>query len=277
MDDIKNEFEFFLNLFLKDNPQLVDVCQGGKRIRPIIIYETASLINPLWRTDPAISLKIKRYAVIIELIHSTSLIIDDLPSMDNDMYRRDQLTFHAKHGQHSAYLMVYNLLSLIKKLILEDDDETIQYLELEEIINTELNNLVIGQKYDLDPDWIPIFGSRTLKIAELKTASLFKLDTIGPYYLIKSNHNNYITKDMLLLLGYNLGMAFQLSDDFLDLNIDTNTNNYGLETSEKELQSMFKKYHNSILLLLKNKNVSQDSSFYQILDLMNKRFQKNKK
>jgi geranylgeranyl diphosphate synthase type II len=197
--------------------------------------------------------------------------------MDNDTYRRGQLTFHAKYGQHSSYLMVYNLLSLIKKLILEDDDETLEYLELEEIINTELNNLVLGQKYDLDPDWIPLTGSRTLKISELKTASLFKLSTIGPYYLIKPKNTTIIAPDILLLLGYNLGMAFQLSDDFLDINIDNDTNNYGLETSEQELHSMFMKFHNSILFILKNKNIDKKSAFYQILDLMNKRFLKESK
>ncbi len=276
MDDLKKEFDFFLNLFLKDNLQYYDVCLGGKRLRPVIVFEIASLINPYWRTCTKTAFKIKRYALVLELIHCTSLIIDDLPSMDNDTYRRGDLTFHAKHGQHSSYIMVYNLLTLIKKIIIEDDDKSLLYLELEELINYELTNLVVGQKYDLDQDWIPESGSRTLKIAELKTASLFKLATMGPFYILNQGsydeNENENLKIKLLQLGHNIGMAFQLSDDFLDIDIDIPTNNYGLETSKNELKNKYNEYHNSIKIILNDINSKKDSSIYEILKLMNNRF-----
>ena len=284
MDDLKKEFDFFLNLFLKDNLQYYDVCLGGKRLRPVIVFEIASLINPYWRICTNTAFKIKRYALILELIHCTSLIIDDLPSMDNDTYRRGDLTFHVKHGQHSSYIMVYNLLTLIKKIIIEDDDKSLLYLELEELINYELTNLVAGQKYDLDQDWVPESGSRTLKIAELKTASLFKLATIGPFYILNQgsdmeneneNENENEKKNLkikLLQLGHNIGMAFQLSDDFLDIDIDIPTNNYGLETSKNELKNKYNEYHNSIKIILNDINSKKDSSIYEILKLMNNRF-----
>ena len=60
MDDLKKEFDFFLNLFLKDNPQYHDVCIGGKRLRPIIVFDIASLINPYWRTCTEYAFKIKK-------------------------------------------------------------------------------------------------------------------------------------------------------------------------------------------------------------------------
>lgn len=267
MNELKEEFDNFLN----DYSQYSEIFKGGKRIRPIIILEIASYINPLWRNNEVSYNKIKRFAVTIELIHCTSLIIDDLPSMDNDMYRRNELTFHAKYGRHSAYLMVFNLLVLIKKLIHENDDHSMTYLELEELINLEMTNLVNGQKYDLDSSWNK--GSRTLKIAELKTASLFKLATMGPFYLLNEcNKDNQQIKDKLSVLGTHLGMAFQLSDDFIDMTIDNSSNNYGLETSPEQLINKYIEYVNMIKLNLKELKLKKKSVIYTILSLMTKRF-----
>jgi geranylgeranyl diphosphate synthase type II len=254
MEKIKKDFEDFLEIFLKKNNEnnlmdiLKDVILGGKRLRPILVLEVATYLNPDWKNHQELNQKIYNFALILELIHSTSLIIDDLPSMDNDTYRRGNLTFHTKYGQKNAYLMVYNLLVLIKSLIIENDDKTLWYVELEELINNEMSNLVLGQKYDLDPEWKPDNNlSRTLKIAEYKTASLFKLAFLGSFYLLeKENHENLKElkelkelKDILGSLGLNLGMAFQLSDDFLDLSTDLKTNNYGLETSPENLKNKY--------------------------------------
>jgi geranylgeranyl diphosphate synthase type II len=273
MNELKEEFEGFLNDYI----QYSEIFKGGKRIRPIIILEIANYINPHWRMNPVYYNKIKRFAITLELIHCTSLIIDDLPSMDNDMYRRNELTFHAKHGRHSAYMMVFNMLILIKKLIHENDDHSMMYLELEELINLEMSNLVNGQKYDLDSSWNK--GSRTLKIAELKTASLFKLATLGPFYLLNDdnnnqykNQNNNQLKEKLSVLGTHLGMAFQLSDDFIDMEIDNSSNNYGLETSPEQLINKYIEYINLIKLNLKDLKFKKTSVIYTILSLMTKRF-----
>lgn len=280
--NFKNEFELFANLFLKDHPQYGEIIKGGKRIRPIIVFDIANFIDPIWRTNQETSYSIKSYALALELIHSTSLIIDDLPSMDNEMYRRDELTFHRKYGQQSTYLMVYNLLVLIKNIIWNNDDKTEEYIDLEELINEELINLVNGQKYDLDPEWKPenISESRTLKIAELKTASLFKLAVLGPFYLLKNkikskiNPNNL--KEILTRIGLNLGMSFQLSDDYLDIDIDNKTNNYGLETSIEELKNKYIMYSVKLIFDLKELEWSDNSVIYKIIDLMNGRFETKK-
>jgi geranylgeranyl diphosphate synthase type II len=276
MDIIKEEFEVFLNLFLKDNPNYKDVFNGGKKIRPIIVLDVATFIEPLWRINQEISYKIKSFALALELIHSTSLIIDDLPTMDNDIYRRGELTFHKKYGQHSAYLMVYNLLTVIKNIIWKNDDKTEEYIDFEELLNLELLNLINGQKYDLDSDWLPDKKdeSRTLKIAELKTASLFKLAFLGPYYLLLKKDE--ILKNKLCKMGYNLGMAFQLSDDYLDIEIDNCTNNYGLETSNEELENKYIEHTASLLLDMRDLYWNDKSIIYKIIDLMNTRFETKK-
>jgi geranylgeranyl pyrophosphate synthase len=276
MDHLKKEFDFFLELFLEDYSQYKEVFLGGKRLRPIIVFEIASYIDPLWRTDNNTSFIIKNYAIILEMIHCTSLIIDDLPSMDNDTYRRGELTFHTKHGRHGAYLMVYNLLATIKNILWENDNESLLYLELEIIINEEMMNLVLGQQYDLDVNWLPDEGSRTLKIAELKTGSLFKLATLGPLFLLRKNEKIEfnILKNKLLEIGVNLGISFQLSDDHLDLDIDSNTNNYGLETSPSMLRDKYIEYTKKIIKAMSDLNFKKESIIYDILELMDKRFSK---
>jgi hypothetical protein len=146
-----------------------------------------------------------------------------------------------------------------------------------------MNNLVNGQKYDLDSSWNK--GSRTLKIAELKTASLFKLATLGAFYLLvddnnnqqqnnnnNNNNNNNQIKEKLSVLGIHLGMAFQLSDDFIDMKIDNSSNNYGLETSPEQLINKYIEYVNMIKLNLKELNFKKTSVIYTILSLMTKRF-----
>ncbi len=282
MEKIKSEFDYFLGLFLTDNPKYIDVYEGGKRLRPIIVFEIASFLYPIWRTDQKLSYRIRMFSLALETIHCASLIIDDLPTLDNDTYRRGNLTFHTKYGRHSAYLMVYNLLTLIKNIIWDNDDKSFEYLEFEELMNQEMEKLILGQKYDLDNNWKPDNGSRTLKIAEYKTASLFKLAFLGSYYLLyteiknnkfkRSEMNESELKDRLGNLGLYLGMAFQLSDDMLDLDTDTDKNNYGLETSSKELKDKYNQYHTLIVKELSDLNFDSNSSIYEILNLMNKRF-----
>ena len=175
----QSKFNDYLKEFFIKHPKLglyYEICEGGKKLRPSIILEIASYLKNDWENG-IYRKKILDYAVMVELIHSTSLIIDDLPSMDNDKFRRGKLSFHAKHGQHKSYLMVYNLLMAIKKLIIglcKDDPFERAYLELEEFVNLEISNLIGGQKKDLNPKWKLLGGSRSLKIAEEKTASLFK-------------------------------------------------------------------------------------------------------
>jgi geranylgeranyl diphosphate synthase type II len=264
--NLKNEFDLFTELFLKEHPQYGEIIKGGKRIRPIIVFDIANFIDPIWRINQETSYRIKSYALALELIHSTSLIIDDLPSMDNEMYRRDELTFHKKYGQQSTYLMVYNLLILIKNIIWNNDDKTEEYVELEELINQELINLVNGQKYDLEPEWKPETESRTLKIAELKTASLFKLAVLGPYYLLKNKNEDKNLKEILTRIGLNLGMSFQLSDDYVDLDTDNQSNNYGLETSIEELKNKYIMYSVKLIFDLKGLEWSDESAMYKIID-----------
>ena len=141
----------------------------------------------------------------------------------------------------------------------------------------------------MDDEWKPndtkTSISRTLKIAELKTASLFKLAFLGPFHLLKNNNNNNnnsnnnITFEVLSRISLNLGMAFQLSDDYLDIDngVDNEKNNYGLETSVESLENKYIDYTILILKDLKEYEWKDESVIYKIIDLMNARFERKKK
>jgi geranylgeranyl diphosphate synthase type II len=281
MNRYKEKFNQYLKNFFINHPKLgiyYEICEDGKRLRPILILGIATFLKKDWENTCFVN-KIYKFALIVELIHSTSLIIDDLPSMDNDQFRRNNLTFHYKYGVKKTYLMVYNLLVIIKKMILElfEYRITAESLQLEELINLETGNLIKGQSWDLDPYWKPLLGSRALKIAEYKTTSLFRLSVMGVFFLLKEcislDMDANTLKDVennLLKIGENLGMAFQLSDDYLDMKSDKESNNYGLETSPERLKNKFSEYANELEVGIKELKCKEDF-MSELISLMKKR------
>uniref|UniRef100_A0A6C0E8U8 Polyprenyl synthetase n=1 Tax=viral metagenome TaxID=1070528 RepID=A0A6C0E8U8_9ZZZZ len=264
MNEYREKFNQYLKKFFINHHKLgvySEICSSGKRLRPILIFGIAKFLKNDWENTD-LKDKIYKFALIVELIHNTSLIIDDLPSMDNDQYRRNNLTFHYKYGVKKAYLIVYNLLVIIKRMILELSDFKITplSLQIEELINIEISNLIKGQSLDLDPTWKPLIGSRVLKIADYKTVSLFRLSIIGVFLLLRDNicvDAEYMT-DNLLKIGEDLGMAFQLSDDYLDIGVDKEFNNYALETSPEKLKIKFDEYINDLEMRIKEIGMKED-------------------
>ena len=189
-----------------DNLELQDMLkyclEGGKRLRSVICLH---LLNSLGLSQDNI-------VIGIEFLHCASLILDDLPCMDNDDYRRNKLTFHKKYGVKKAYLVANYLFTTFNKFILS--------LNNEKIINYVFDNLILivkGQYYDLgfersktiDKDKI-IFNNN------LKTAPFFVLCFTLPF-LLKDRFDiiNDIEK-----CGYFFSNAFQIYDDFLDFEQD---------------------------------------------------------
>ena len=95
--------------FLRRYPIIYDILKhaldGGKRIRSVITLTIGEALNP--------DINIDKLALCVELLHNTSLIIDDMPCMDNDNYRRGKMTVHYKYGNQKAQLTVAYLLKKI--------------------------------------------------------------------------------------------------------------------------------------------------------------------
>ncbi|MCX7940448.1 MAG: polyprenyl synthetase family protein [Endomicrobia bacterium] len=188
---------------------------GGKRIRPLLMFATGEMlgVNRNKLLYPACS---------IELIHNYSLIHDDLPSMDNDDYRRGKLTVHKKFGEANAILTGDGLLSLAFEVISDWGNVSSKTcLKITNLLANYIgfNGLIKGQLMDLDSK---IFTEKEISknteryLNELvvnKTAKLIQLCIVIPG-LVKMVDKKKL--HMLNTIGINIGILFQITDDLID-------------------------------------------------------------
>ena len=209
--------KFLINFIKKQKKSLLvppmkyGVISGGKKIRSTIIFDTGKLFKIKEK-------KLINICAAVECIHSYSLIHDDLPCMDNDDYRRGKLSTHKKFGQATAVLAGNSLLTLAFEII-SNSHNSIKSNHRNEIINLLANcsghtGIAGGQELDLK------YENRTKKISQIiemqrkKTGKLFNfcLQSVA----IIANKNK---KEKLFFgkLGEEIGLLFQLADDFLDI------------------------------------------------------------
>ena len=140
---------------------------GGKRVRPVGVWLGASAVNAAPPVDEVLSL-----ACAIELIHSYSLVHDDLPAMDNDDYRRGRLTVHKKFGEAAGILAGDALLSRAAKVLASGAVQFgASYAAAAQVMTSAAEDMVRGQVLDLG-------GMRTEEefrtMYALKTGALFR-------------------------------------------------------------------------------------------------------
>ena len=229
---------------------------GGKCIRGFIvkhIIETLTGKNTdYWQA-----------ITCVELIHAASLIIDDLPCMDNDYMRRGKLSVFSKFGKHEAILMTFYMISESVRLINNGLPKN-TFERSQELINKWCDllgkNLVIGQLLDLKSEIANYFKTDitndnfNTKIIKYKTCSLFSFAFI--LGLIFSEKELDIKE--FKTMGKHFGMMFQLVDDYKDINEDDEKINYVLKFG---VQNTCVKYHQSktqLIMLLKKNNLYTD-------------------
>lgn len=184
---------------------------GGKRIRPILVYLTGQMFNcPLSKLDEA--------AAAIELIHTYSLIHDDLPAMDNDDLRRGKPTCHIQFGEAQAILAGDALQSLAFSLLASSEliDADAKIKMIAELAHASgVTGMCLGQSLDLQATHQSINLEHLQKIHCYKTGALIKAairlgafacDDIAKPYLITLDH-----------YAEAIGLAFQIQDDILDI------------------------------------------------------------
>ena len=122
--NFKEELNRYIEIINTELQKYVDnsLMAGGKRLRPILILATYSL----FKSDIE---KCFKYAVAIEMVHTFSLIHDDLPAIDNDDYRRGKLTNHKKYNEATAILAGDSLLNSAYKIVLGDITNTTDNVE----------------------------------------------------------------------------------------------------------------------------------------------------
>jgi geranylgeranyl diphosphate synthase type II len=181
---------------------------GGKRIRPVLALATARSIG----TDPA---DILPAAAALELIHTYSLIHDDLPAMDDDDLRRGRATSHVAHGEDVAILAGDGLFAEAIRLISERQDGPADrvVVALSKLTSaTGVDGMVGGQYVDVSGQDLDADGLRRLH--ELKTGRLIAASVEMP--LILGGLSEAGTIQYRRFAG-ELGVLFQIVDDILDV------------------------------------------------------------
>lgn len=186
------------------------VMNGGKRIRPIIMYMICDLFEESYT-------KIEDIAVALEFIHCYSLIHDDLPAMDDDMYRRGKLTTHIKYDEATAILVgdvllteAFNIVASSNKIIDKDKVEVIQ--KMSEYAG--FYGMVGGQFVDMESENKKV-GPETLEyIHNHKTGKLLLASVELPLIVLNVEG---VKKEKLLEFAEIIGIVFQIKDDILDV------------------------------------------------------------
>ena len=196
----------------------------GKRIRPTLVF----LVGDFLGIETP---RLESIAGAIELIHTYSLVHDDLPCMDDDDLRRGKPTLHKKFNESTAVLAGDALQTLAFNLILDDINLNISekhdlLSDLAKRIGPE--GMVLGQNLDIEYEKKNPSFDEIMEMNRLKTGLLIEFSILSPFYL-----KGDLTKDWYQL-AKNIGISFQLIDDILDLS--ETTEKIG-KTAKKDLKN----------------------------------------
>lgn len=219
---INKEIEFFLSE-LKYPSDIAEgmkyaVLNGGKRLRPYLLLMTLDLLGvDMKKGIPT--------AVAIEMIHSYSLVHDDLPALDNDDYRRGKLTTHKKYGEANGILIGDALLTHAFYMLSEKNKNLLRPEQIVEIISFTSNyagilGMIGGQAVDIESE---------AKQIDLPTLQYIHTHKTGKLILLPVEAASIIadisSEEKVKLREYAelIGLAFQIKDDILDIEGDFET------------------------------------------------------
>jgi geranylgeranyl diphosphate synthase, type II len=206
---------------------------GGKRMRPTLVLAAAEAV------DPASGHAVKRalpFAAAVEMIHTYSLIHDDLPALDNDDLRRGRPTNHIVNGEAMAILAgdgllthAFHVATRAARLGLSADRTLSVVEELSRFAG--IPGMVGGQTEDM-------FGKQGITtIAQLENIHHHKTGDLIAFSLRAGGHAanaNETELDALGLFGRNIGLAFQIQDDILDLTGDESKLGKPVKSDERQ-------------------------------------------
>ena len=229
---------------------------GGKRLRPMLMLEAYRLFGG---SDEA---EIEPFMAAIEMIHTYSLIHDDLPALDNDDYRRGQKTCHIVYGEDMAILAGDALLNYAyevatKAFDLAEKDQIMNVVEAIKILASKpgIYGMIGGQVADVELEGTPLSMEQILFIHKNKTSALIEACMMIGAVLAGASKEDVLKMEEC---GEYIGLAFQIQDDILDLTGDeeeigkpvgSDEKNHkttyvtlkGLERSQRDVEDISKK------------------------------------
>ncbi len=225
--ELQNRINSYLNSNLNSNNQIEEAIKfallaPGKRVRPTLIYLVGDFYNVALENLDSL-------ALATEIIHTYSLVHDDLPCMDDDDLRRGLPTLHKKYSEATAVLAGDAMQSLAIQIILEDDKLSNKLkVSIIKLLMQKIGHkgMILGQALDINFEQVSVDKEQILQMNYLKTGLLIEFCILAPLMVANKSQNKWNK------IARNVGIAFQLIDDLLDL-----------EESEERLGKATKKDH----------------------------------
>jgi geranylgeranyl diphosphate synthase type II len=189
------------------------VAAGGKRLRPVLALAVCELLKGSIND-------VMTFACAIELIHTYSLIHDDLPAMDNDDYRRGMPTNHKVFGEAAAILAGDALLNKAYELMLSHIVKNRlyadNYVQAAKIIaeSAGAEGMILGQMIDIESEGKEISKETLEYMHRCKTGALIKAPVLAAASICRASADEY---ESLGKYARSIGLAFQIKDDIMDV------------------------------------------------------------
>ena len=192
---------------------------GGKRIRPILMEEAYRMFAAANGKETK---AINAFMAAMEMIHTYSLVHDDLPAMDNDEYRRGKKTTHAVYGETMGILAGDALLNYAFETAADafsDEEADASYLKAYQVLAKKAGayGMIGGQVVDIETEDMSVEEvelARLIYIFELKTAALLESSLMIGAILGGATEDEVAAMECI---GRRVGIAFQIQDDILDV------------------------------------------------------------
>ena len=283
-DEIEKMFRSFLPAeegFARTMAQAMNysMLAGGKRLRPMLIQETYRLFGGTEKVA-------EPFMAGMEMIHTHSLIHDDLPALDNDDYRRGRLTTHKVYGEAMGVLSGVALLNYAYETMLqafsltEDQDRVICALKVM-AEKTGIHGMLGGQSVDVENDGKSLEKEMLDYIYRNKTSALIEASMMTGAILAGADEQQVAVVEEA---AGNIGLAFQIQDDILDVtstdeelgkpvhsdeknNKVTYVTLFGIEEASRQVELLSEK----AIKLLKSLNKNNEFLYLLIEKLINRR------
>lgn len=258
---------------------------GGKRLRPMMLKLAFDMFTKAELVNGSHELRIVGpFMAAIEMIHTYSLVHDDLPALDNDMYRRGQLTCHAKYGENIAILAGDGLLNYAfetasKAFLASPSDASVEQAFVMLATRPGINGMIGGQVLDVTMSGKELSEEQIDYINLNKTAALIEC-AMGMGAILAGVSTSNV--ESIIQVARCVGLAFQVQDDVLDIigdeaklgkpiNSDEKNAKYnyatihGIEKAKEYVNIMSQKANN----ILKDLQVVNESAREELMNLIN--------
>ena len=214
------------------------VLVGGKRLRPMIMLES-------FKAFGGSGAVVEPFMAALEMIHSGSLVHDDLPCMDNDEYRRGNLTTWKKYGYDMAVLagdklFIYAFETAAKAFALTDRADLVGKAISILANKAGIYGMIGGQSVDVEYTDRPVTQSQLEFIYELKTAALLEAAMMIGAVLAGADDSQVQAAEQI---AHHVGMAFQIRDDVLDVVSTTEELGKPVKSDEKNNKTTYVTIH----------------------------------